>query len=386
MNQYTAGALAELAGVSSRTVRYYDTKGILHPIGYTESGYRLYDDTALLKLQQISMLKFAGFSLNEIHGILMMEDRAIPDILEDQRQLLSERRDKINEVIELLDHILEQENYSDLSQLTNSMKLIRRVNHSSRTYRFCDQYGDQKLYPWEFAQLNLKPGMKILDLGCAHGYLWRHSWALIPEDSQITLVDIYSKMLESIQQFMVEHGAELSRGTEIHLVEDDVEIRPFDADYDRIVIAFLWKYLKNPEALIKKARDALASNGMLCFVHGSERIMTDYDDIYKEFAGQSCLEERITQVREKNNEIQGVLRRIFPKVEAIPFDNELTFTNTLELYRFMMDSYEELISAIKIHGIGFVNFLRRYVKEQGTVALHSRVWLYRCYKEEPHSD
>ena len=61
MKQYTAGTLAELAGVSSRTVRYYDTKGILHPIGYTESGYRLYDDTALLKLQQISMLKFMEY-------------------------------------------------------------------------------------------------------------------------------------------------------------------------------------------------------------------------------------------------------------------------------------------------------------------------------------
>ena len=106
MKYYTAGTLAELAGVSSRTIRYYDQKGVLRPTGYTDGGYRLYDDTALLKMQQISMLKFAGFSLEEIQGMLMMEDRAISAILEDQRQLLLERRDKIDEVIELLNHVL----------------------------------------------------------------------------------------------------------------------------------------------------------------------------------------------------------------------------------------------------------------------------------------
>ena len=38
-NTYTAGQLAELAGVSARTVRYYDQKGLLKPIAYSEGGY-----------------------------------------------------------------------------------------------------------------------------------------------------------------------------------------------------------------------------------------------------------------------------------------------------------------------------------------------------------
>ena len=257
MKQYTAGTLAELAGVSARTVRYYDTKGILRPTGYTESGYRLYDDTALLKMQQISMLKFAGFSLEEIQGMLIMEDRAIPDILEDQRQLLLERRDKIDEVIELLGHVLEQENYSDLSQLTESMKLIRSVNHSGRRYRFFDQHSDQKLYPWEFDQLGLKPGMKTLDLGCGYGLLWRQSWQRIPKNSEITLVDIYGRLLEEDRKFADEHSAELSDGTALRFVEADAETYPMESGYDRIVMAFLWKYLREPEKLLEKARDAL---------------------------------------------------------------------------------------------------------------------------------
>ena len=79
MNTYTAGQLAELAGVSTRTVRYYDQRGILHPSSYTESGYRLYDDKALLKMQRILMLKFAGFSLEVTKKIILREQ--VQDLL-----------------------------------------------------------------------------------------------------------------------------------------------------------------------------------------------------------------------------------------------------------------------------------------------------------------
>ena len=48
--------VSKLTGVSIRTLQYYDSIGLLKPSGYTESGYRLYDDTALERLQQIELL------------------------------------------------------------------------------------------------------------------------------------------------------------------------------------------------------------------------------------------------------------------------------------------------------------------------------------------
>ena len=62
------------------------------------------------------------------------------------------------------------------------------------------EHSDQKLYPWEFDQLGLQPGMNALDLGCGYGLLWRQSWDRIPEGTQITLVDIYGKLLENIPE------------------------------------------------------------------------------------------------------------------------------------------------------------------------------------------
>ena len=56
----TVHEVSKLAGVSIRTLQYYDNIGLLHPTGYTEAGYRLYDDTELERLQHIqNMIDFA---------------------------------------------------------------------------------------------------------------------------------------------------------------------------------------------------------------------------------------------------------------------------------------------------------------------------------------
>ena len=66
----TVNEVSKLTGVSIRTLQYYDTIGLLKPIEYTESGYRLYDDTALERLQQILLFKELEFSLKEIKEIV----------------------------------------------------------------------------------------------------------------------------------------------------------------------------------------------------------------------------------------------------------------------------------------------------------------------------
>ena len=62
--------VSKLTGVSIRTLQYYDTIGLLKPIEYTESGYRLYDDTSLERLQQILLFKELEFPLKEIKKII----------------------------------------------------------------------------------------------------------------------------------------------------------------------------------------------------------------------------------------------------------------------------------------------------------------------------
>ena len=62
----TVNEVSKLTGVSIRTLQYYDTICLLKPIEYTESGYRLYDDISLERLQQIYCLKNWNFRLRRL--------------------------------------------------------------------------------------------------------------------------------------------------------------------------------------------------------------------------------------------------------------------------------------------------------------------------------
>ena len=70
----TVHEVSRLTGVSIRTLQYYDKIGLLHPAEYTRSGYRLYDDAALEKLQQILLFRELEFPLKEIGQILDSPD------------------------------------------------------------------------------------------------------------------------------------------------------------------------------------------------------------------------------------------------------------------------------------------------------------------------
>ena len=68
----TVNEVSKLTGVSIRTLQYYDRIGLLMPAAYTESGYRMYDDTSLERLQHILLFKELQFPLKEIkeiHGL-----------------------------------------------------------------------------------------------------------------------------------------------------------------------------------------------------------------------------------------------------------------------------------------------------------------------------
>ncbi len=99
---YHTSEFALKASVSVRTLRYYDKAGLLSPSAYTESGYRLYTDTDLLRLQQILALKFLGFSLQEIQHFLHTEPMLLQETLAQQKAMMQERRTQLDTVIQAL--------------------------------------------------------------------------------------------------------------------------------------------------------------------------------------------------------------------------------------------------------------------------------------------
>ena len=95
----TVNEVSKLAGVSIRTLQYYDKIGLLKPAEYTESGYRLYDDAAIERLQQILLFKELEFPLKDIKEIIMSPDFDKKKALDQQIKLLTLKKEHLENLI-----------------------------------------------------------------------------------------------------------------------------------------------------------------------------------------------------------------------------------------------------------------------------------------------
>ena len=101
----TVNEVSKLAGVSIRTLQYYDKIGLLNPTGYTDAGYRLYDDTDLERLQHILLFRELEFSLKDIKEILKSPDFDRNKAIKQQIELLKLKRDHLNDLIKFAEGI-----------------------------------------------------------------------------------------------------------------------------------------------------------------------------------------------------------------------------------------------------------------------------------------
>ena len=100
---YTVKQLAVLAGVSTRTLHYYDEIGLLCPSAHGANGYRYYGEEAVLRLQQILFFKELDLSLKDIRTIMDRPDFDVQHALRAHKTALEERRKRLSQLISTVD-------------------------------------------------------------------------------------------------------------------------------------------------------------------------------------------------------------------------------------------------------------------------------------------
>jgi DNA-binding transcriptional MerR regulator len=103
----TVGRVADLSGVTIRTLHHYDEIGLLSPSGRSAAGYRLYEDPDLERLRRILFYRELGFDLTEISTII---DDPLTDALghlRRQRGLLTERIGRLSAMVDAIDYEME---------------------------------------------------------------------------------------------------------------------------------------------------------------------------------------------------------------------------------------------------------------------------------------
>ena len=192
----TVKQVSELTGVSIRTLRYYDEIGLLPPASHTEGGYRLYDDTALERLQQILLFRELEFPLKDIVRIV-----SSPDF---------DRKKALEQQIELLE--LKKQHLEDLISFARGIKLlgVRVVNFSAFDTSKLDEYAKRAKEQWgntpEYKELKEKESKRTPE---EEQQLMERFMSLFAEFGEIKGGSTESAeaqaMVKKLQSFITEH-------------------------------------------------------------------------------------------------------------------------------------------------------------------------------------
>ena len=125
----TVKDVSEITGVSIRTLRYYDEIGLLNPTELTKAGYRLYDNKALEKLQEIMFFRELDIPLTDIKKIMDNPNYDKEQALLTQKSLLEQKRNRLNGIIELITDVMKGVNTMSFGAFSNE-EVPKMVNHT----------------------------------------------------------------------------------------------------------------------------------------------------------------------------------------------------------------------------------------------------------------
>lgn len=123
----TVKQLSRLTGITTRTLHYYDEIGLLPPTRVAANGYRMYDEAAQLRLQQILFYRELQVPLAEIRTLMTRDDFDIMAALQSHREALSKQAARLQGLISTVDHTIR---HLKGQQKMNSAKIFEGLNQS----------------------------------------------------------------------------------------------------------------------------------------------------------------------------------------------------------------------------------------------------------------
>ncbi|RHV89130.1 MerR family transcriptional regulator [Lachnospiraceae bacterium OF09-33XD] len=153
----TVKEVSELTGISVRALHYYDEIGLFRPTVVSEAGYRLYDDKALERLQQILFFREFDMPLRDIKAVMDNPHLDSNQILQSQRQMLVMKKERLERLIASLDDILKGDNRMDFEVFSKEDidKLYAAIVTNmpkEQLEQLAEQYGGLEQYEKHFRE------------------------------------------------------------------------------------------------------------------------------------------------------------------------------------------------------------------------------------------
>ena len=348
---YSSGEFARMAHVTLRTVRYYDKQDILKPSLVTESGARFYTDEDFARLQQILLLKYLGFSLDDIREMTIGDSdyHFMLNSLNIQLRLVRDRIEQmqlVEKAIQDTAQMIKEQHTIDWSQMLNLIHLTgmekslknqyqNATNISSRiNLHSLYSQNKQGWFPWIFEQCRISPGIRILELGCGDGTLWTDSLSLLPEDISITLSDISSGMLRDARRAI---GSSDTRFA--FRAFDCRKIPCKDESFDLVIANHVLFYCDDIPAVLKDVRRVLAPGGrFLCSAYGKAH-MQEVSQLVQDFDERIVLSADRLYERFGRENGQSILAPFFPKAQWLSYEDCLLVQDAEPLISYVLSCH-----------------------------------------------
>ena len=330
---YSSGEFARMAKVSIRTIRFYDKQNILKPSYVTPAGARFYTDSDFVKLQQILLLKYLGFSLDDIRGMTIddADYHFLHNSLTLQKKLIAHRIEQMQLVENAIDNTvqaLENAHEINWSQMMNLIHLTgmekslksqyQNANNISARIRLHRNYSTntQGWFPWLYEtalhpifQNSNASALHILELGCGDGSLWTENQMHLPKNIHITLSDISEGMIRDARRNLPNDNNRFSFET-----FDCHQIPYTEETFDIVIANHLLFYCEDIDKVCKEVLRVLKKEGIfICSTYSSDhmkeitelvqqfdqRIVLAADNLYEQFGlqnGHSILEKHFSSI------------------------------------------------------------------------------------------
>lgn len=345
---YSSGEFAKMAHVTKKTLRYYDEKSILRPALVTEKGARFYTDADLGRLQQILLLKYLGFSLSDIKEMLLrdFDNDHFGTFLQVQRKLVEERIEQlqlvsqtIKETADAVDggHGVEWSKMLELIRMTgmeNSMRSqYKNASNISARIQLHSLFSQNKQgwFPWIFEKMQLGEGMKILEIGCGDGSLWRgHA---LPEGVSVVLSDKSDGMLRDARR-------NLEGEKEFSYVLCDCQNMPFsEGEFDLVLANHCLFYCEDIDRACGEIFRVLRNGGTLIAATYGRRHMKEISEMVSAFDERIVLSAGHLYERFGKENGERILGRHFQHVEWAEYEDSLCVTAAEPLIAYVLSCH-----------------------------------------------
>lgn len=372
---YTTGEFAKMAGVTIRTIRYYDTIGILKPSMRNEKGHRLYTNKDFIELKRILALKYLGLSLDEV--IATEEKNFDKDDMERSLKLQKNIiKNKMNQMKIILNAIetaevsmkennnLEFYNTIDIIKMLEGEKeLLQRSIDSSNLYadiKLQDKFGSntEGWYTWVFDHMDFKENDKVLEIGCGNGELWLKNINKLENNANITLTDICEDMIrdakENLQSEKYNFKFEVAEPSRL----------PYENESFDIVIAdHILFYMRDLDSVLKEIKRVLKKGGYFyCSTMGNKN-MNELEDLILGFSKNIRISRDKISNKFGLENGEKILGKYFKDINLNLYEDKLIINNYIDILEYIYSIPGTILEIVDTRKKEFENYVYEKIKK-----------------------